>query len=330
MSDRVLRTIATATGVASIVLYAALIFAFGPDFARLVAAATAQSPPIFGGHIPQAGLSGVQLPPVDIFALDNDNTLWIKPACGGSFSRMVRVRPRLSNEQIIGIDFRPADGYLYAVSDNGSIYQIDTSPPGRGNIVLVGAINPRFGGGVQSLMDFNPVVDAVRLIGSNDQNYALVNNNGNLNVTAVQTKISYAAGDANAGIDPNLVGGAYTNNNPGAATTLFYGLDYDLDVLITIAPGANGSSATGGGQLTTVGRLLTFAGNPINITPTADADIYTDLQGGNHLIGVSGRTLFTIDLSTVQPGHDVTVRNITLGESGFIDIAAARLRRRCN
>lgn len=296
---------------------------------RATANAHPQSPAIFGGHIPQAGLSGVQLPPVDLYALDNDNGLWRWPACGRGFQREIKLRPRLSNELLIGIDIRPSDGFLYAVSDNGSIYQVDIDPPGRGNIIMVSAVNPRFGGGVQSLMDFNPVVDAVRLIGSNDQNFAVVNSGGNLNQTVVQTRIAYAAGDPNAGIDPNLTGGAYTNNNPGAATTLFYGLDYDLDVLIAIAPGANGSSATGGGQLTTIGKLLTFAGNPINITPTADCDIYTDPNGSNLLVGLSGRALFTLDPAQTAPGQDVVVRSIGLFDGGFIDVALDRVRRRC-
>lgn len=294
----------------------------------LIAATVHSQPSIFGGHVPQAGQSGVQLPPTDLYALDADNALWLWRACGNGFQRMIQVRLFNAGESLIGIDFRPADGYLYGLSDKGNLYQIDVSPPGRGNTILVSALNPRFAGGNQSLMDFNPVVNALRLIGSNDQNYAVVNNGSNLNQTVIQTRIAYAAGDRNAGADPNLVGGAYTNNVAGAQTTFFYGLDFDLDILITIAPGANGSSATGGGQLTTIGRLLSFDSNPINITPTADCDIYTDDQGNNLLIGLSGRTLFTLDPTLTVPGQDVTVRSITLGDGGFIDLAVDRVRRR--
>lgn len=310
----------------SIFVWAALVLLL---LLGIIAIVGKSQPPIFGGHIPQAGLSGVQLPPADIYALDNDNTLWRWPACGRGFAREIKLRPRFASENIIGIDFRVSDGYLYAVSDVGNIYQIDVTPPGRGNILLVSPINPRFGGGVHSLMDFNPVLDAVRLIGSNDQNFAIVNSPGNLNLTVVQNNIAYAAGDPNASIDPNLVGGAYTNNVVGARTTIFYGLDYDLDNLVTIAVGANGSSATGGGQLTTIGRLLRFDGNQINISPTADCDIYSDGQGNNLLIGLSGRTLFTLDLSQTVPGQDVRVRAVTLSNGGFIDIAVGPPGERC-
>lgn len=288
--------------------------------------------PLFGGKVPQAGQSGADLPPgVDLYALDTDNTIWLKRSCDPDFRRMIRIRPFLDGEALIGIDFRPSDGQLHALSDTGNLYQIDLTPPGRGNQVRIAAVNPRFAGGLQSLMDFNPVVDALRLIGTNDQNFAIVNSGGNLNQTVIQTPIAYAAGDPNAGADPALTGGAYTNNVAGALTTLFYGLDYDRDVLVTIAPGANGSSATGGGQVTTIGRLLRFDTNPINITPTADLDIFTDANGKNTLIGISGRTFFTIDVAAIVPGQDVTVRASPIADGGLIDIAAIKPpRRSCN
>lgn len=261
-----------------------------------------------------------QLPAVDLYALDADNSLSLFR--GNNFQRQIQVKCLDAGEVLIGIDFRPADGQLYGLSDRGNLYQIDITPPGRGNAYLVSSLSLRFAGGFQSLFDFNPVVDAIRLIGSNDQNFAVVSANGGLfNLTVMQTRIAYAPGDRNAGIDPNLVGGAYSNNVAGAQTTLFYALDYDLDLLVTIAAGANGSSATGGGQLTTIGRLLRSDGTAINLTPSADLDIYTDASGANTLIGISGRTLFSLDLAGVQPGYDQIVRAVTLRDGGFIDLA---------
>src|SRR5215475_12166651 len=127
-------------------------------------------------------------------------------------------------------------------------------------------------------MDFNPVLSAIRVIGSNDQNFAIVNSNGgNLNATAVQTAITYPVGDVNAGKDPNIACGSYTNNYTGATVTIFYAIDYDLDTFVTIQPATpGGSSATGGGKLQTIGRLVTPDGALINVAPTVDFDIYTD------------------------------------------------------
>jgi hypothetical protein len=272
--------------------------------------------------------SGVVLPKTSIYALNANNTIFVLQSGATSFSRLGRVTT--TNGNLIGIDFRVSDGRLYAVTDTGSLYTIGLTSSRLGDATLVSNLTPRFAGGFQSLMDFNPVLDAIRLIGSNDQNFAVVNSGGNLNATAVQTALSYMAGDVNAGADPNICAGSYTNNYVGATTTLFYGIDYDLDTLVTIQPATpGGSSATGGGKLQTIGRLVTPNGAVINVAPTADIDIYTDGNGGNSVIGVSGRTLFTIDLSQINPNlapgktQNVVARGITMPDDGgaFIDIA---------
>ena len=48
--------------------------------------------------------------------------------------------------------------------------------------------------------------------------------------------LAYAAGDPNAGANPNVVGSAYTNNFAGATTTTLYGIDSDLDILVDPEP----------------------------------------------------------------------------------------------
>lgn len=277
-----------------------------------------------------AQVTGLTLPSATIYALNLDNVIFSMAPGATSFTRLVRARG--VDGALIGIDFRPADGSLYALSDLGKLYTIDlTTGTTLGTATLVSTLTTRFSGGVQSLMDFNPVVNAVRLIGSNDQNLAVINSSGNLNVTATQTAMAYAAGDVNAGTDPNISGGSYTNNYAGAASTLFYGIDYDLDTLVTISTrSATGSSNTGGGQLQTIGQVVNARGVPINFTPTTDLDIYTDANGVNYLIGVSGRTMFTIDISQFnqqQPAlgttQKVVAKTVTMFEpgGGYIDIA---------
>src|SRR5215475_10376764 len=272
--------------------------------------------------------SGIIMPMTSIYALNANNTIFVLQPGATSFNRLGRVTT--ANGNLIGIDFRVSNGLLYAVTDTGSLYTIGLTSSGLGAATLVSNLTPRFAGGFQSLMDFNPVLDAIRLIGSNDQNFAVVNSGGNLNATAAQTALSYMAGDVNAGADPNISAGSYTNNYVGATTTLFYAIDYDLDTLVTIQPATpGGSSATGGGKLQTIGRLVTPTGARINVAPTADIDIYSDGNGGNSIIGVSGRTLFTIDLSKINPNlalgttQNVVARGITMPDDGgaYIDIA---------
>ncbi len=76
---------------------------------------------------------------------------------------------------LIGIDFRPADGQLNGLTDRGGLYTIDLSSRYFGASTKVSQVNPRLSGGFGALVDFNPVLNALRITGSNDQNIAVVN-----------------------------------------------------------------------------------------------------------------------------------------------------------
>jgi len=249
---------------------------------------------------------GVDLPNAPVYALTSDNAIYVLRQNSGQYVRLGRVNPS-DGGNLIGIDFRPADATsnrLYGLTDRGGIYNIVVGLNNFGSATLVSTMNPRFSGGFGSLIDFNPVVNALRVIGSNDQNLAVVNsaNGANLGTVAAQTKLAYAAGDVNAGKDPEIVGGSYTNNFVGATATLFYAIDHDLDTLVTIADKtATGSSNTGGGQLQTIGNFFDESGNRLNMSPTSDLDIYTARDGTNYLVGQTTRLLFSIDLSQINP-----------------------------
>ena len=222
--------------------------------------------------------------------------------------------------RLIGIDYRPSQSSnaaspmaLYGLTDTGKIYTIAISNLGGPTATLVGSLGASFDGGVQALADFNPVVDALRVIGSNDQNFAVLNNGGgNLNQTVPQSLMAYAAGDVQAGIDANLTAGAYNNNFPGATATLFYALDYARDTMVTIADlTATGSSNTGGGKLKTIGKLVDPQGRAINITPMAGIDIYTDPAIGNAAVISNGNTLYYINLASVNTALPIgTTQNV--------------------
>jgi uncharacterized protein DUF4394/carbohydrate binding protein with CBM35 domain len=279
------------------------------------------------------------MPRTPILALDTDNTIFILVPGTTSFVQLVRVPDGNVAGNLIGLDFRPAQGnnnVVYAVTDTGNIYTISLRAGSLGAATLVSTMTPGLPSGYQSLMDFNPVVDAIRLIGSDTLNYAVVKGaNGILNTTAVQTSLTYNANDVARGTVPKISAGSYTNNVNGATVTIFYACDYNRDSFVTIDPAAaGGSSATGGGVLRTIGPLVTSAGARINISSTADIDIYTT-NGINRLVGVSGRTFFTADLAQVTGAAALgTQKNIIapgipmnadLG-ARFVDVAAALTR----
>ncbi len=242
---------------------------------------------------------------VPIYALTSDNAIYVLRPGASQYVRLGRVNTDGGN--LIGIDFRPADNTptkLYGLTDLGRIYNIDVSTRHFGRIERISTMNPRFTGGFENIFDFNPVVNAIRVAGSNDQNLAVANgaDGSNLTSTVVQTKFTYAKGDVNFGKDPELSGGAYTNNFAGATSTLFYAVDHDLDTLVTIADKtATGSSNTGGGQLQTIGSFYDEQGRKLNMSPTTDWDVYTDRSGINYLVGQTTRLLFSIDLSQINP-----------------------------
>lgn len=249
--------------------------------------------------------AGLTLPNRNIYALTTDQALYILRPGASQYQRLGRINTP-AGDNIIEIDFRPSNNKLYAYSDFGRLYTVDLSSTNFGATTLVTTTNPRlttgFGGAV---LDFNPVIDAIRLIGQNDQNIAVTSSGGDLNTTVVQTKLAYVQGDPNFGQDPEITAGAYSNNVAGATTTLFYMIDHDKDTLVTIQDkNATGSSNTGGGRLQTVGPLVDSTGNRLNMSPLTTMDIVT-IGGVNTIVGQTTRLLFTINLSQVNPNLPV-------------------------
>jgi len=184
-----------------------------------------------------------------------------------------------ATENIVGIDYRPATGELYGISSFNQLYRIF---PLTGACVPVGPIGGLGLSGASFGIDFNPVVDRLRVVSEANQNMRI--NSTNAAVT-VDTALTYAVADPNFGADPNVVAAAYTNNFAGALSTTLYGIDSTLDILVLQNPPNNGT-------LTTVGALgvdvSDFAGFDINASGTA----YAALE----VAGVTG--LYTINLTS--------------------------------
>ena len=196
----------------------------------------------------------------------------------------VAVQGLQSNERLRGIDFRPADGQLYGLGSFNNLYTIDTST-GQASLVGGGNFAPGMNGSSFGF-DFNPVIDRIRVVSEANQNLVLNPNDG----TATQvTDLFYGAGDVNFGMDPSVVSSAYTNSFAGAATTQLYGIDTELDILVTQANSA--------GTLGTVGAL----GLDLNDTASFDISGTTGIAYGTVVSEDGAQSIFwTVDLATGQ------------------------------
>jgi len=125
-----------------------------------------------------------------------------------------------------GIDFRPSDARLYAVSTNGTAGQLYTINLATGAATAIGAGFTLTGNtSTRVSIDFNPVANALRVVTGSGQSYRVNANSGAL-----------IAQDTNITGNPLISGIAYTNNVAGAATTTLYAYDFLSDNLGTIIP----------------------------------------------------------------------------------------------
>jgi hypothetical protein len=175
-------------------------------------------------------------------------------AAPGSLSSGYFVSGLQNNETIVGIDFRPATGELYALGTTSRLYTLDTSTGAA--TAVAGQFSPQLNG-FNFGFDFNPVIDRIRVVAETNKNTVLNPVTGAVETTA--TDLSYGPADPNFGVDPSVVGSSYTNSFVGAASTQLYGIDTALDVLVTQANNA--------GTLATVGPL------GINATAVGGFDI---------------------------------------------------------
>jgi len=146
------------------------------------------------------------------------------------------------NETILGIDFRPATGQLYALGSSNRLYTVNTS---SGVVTQVGSPLSTTLNGFNFGFDFNPQIDRIRVVSEVNQNLVLNPITGAVQLVA--TNLFYPGTDANAGADPNVVDSAYSNNFAGTTSTQLYGIDTGLDILVT--------QANNTGVLGTVGAL---------------------------------------------------------------------------
>jgi hypothetical protein len=236
-----------------------------------------------------------------VYGLSNNNNLFsFDSATPSSILSGVFISGLQQNEQMLNIDFRPANGQLLGLGSSNRLYSIN---PASGVATAIGTgFSPPLNGNAFGY-DVNPVVDKVRVTSDADSNFRLDPNTGGL--TATDTNLAYAAADPNFGQDPSVVGAAYTN--PAAGLTTLYGIDSRLNTLVTIGS-IGGAISPNTGQLFTVGALGVDAANLVGFDIGPNGTAYAALQPTNS--GVSN--FYTINLVTGAATNQGTIIGGTL------------------
>lgn len=239
-----------------------------------------------------------------------------------------------NNENIVAIDFRPLTNELYALGSFGQVYTVNLATAALTAVGAgIGPIN-----GTAFGFDFNPSIDRIRLVTDVNKNYVINPITGALQAAA--TDLFFGPADPNFGVDPNVVGSAYSNNMAGVGATQLYGIDSGLDILVTQANSA--------GTLGTIGPLGLNTGNLVgldidspavgvnmayaSLTPTGGSvsNLYSiNLVTGlaTNLGSIGGGTLVT-DIAVIVTNEGVIIPEPTGFGIAAAAFAAKALRRR--
>ncbi len=251
-----------------------------------------------------------------IYGLSGNNLLRFEATAPATVTDIAAISGINSTLEVVGLDSRPATGQLYALAyNNGTgmaqLYTLNTT---TAVATAIGAAPVMLQANMGKVsMDFNPVVDRIRVLGSNNANYRMHPMTGA--VVATDGNLAFAANDVNAGKNPSIGAGAYTNSFIGSSSTTLINHDDSLQIFCTQVPPNNGT-------LNTIGSTEI----QVDLTDThTDFDIYFDGALGKNigyfvatLAASTTSSLFQVNLNT---GVAMFVGNIGANDLIINDIA---------
>lgn len=179
---------------------------------------------------------------------------------------------------VVGIDVRPANGMLYALSSSSKLYTVD---PRSGQATMVSALDKPWDGGGRTVVDFNPMADRLRVMGMNGTSFRINVETGQVTVDGT---LKYEAGSPLAGSMPRVTAAAYRNSVAGTQATGLYTID-------TLAGSYNMQAPPNDGVQKPIARL------DASLPPATAFDIETVGETNTGWI-LAGGTLMTIDVAT--------------------------------
>ena len=159
-----------------------------------------------------------------------------------------------AGEKLVGFDYRPSNGWLYALSQTGTLYTIDTATgAAKAGAKLMAAPDQKRPYtalmGSRFTVDFNPVADRLRVISDRGQSLRI----------NVDTGATITDGDINGGAaTTRITDGAYTNSMMGATATQLWVIDGANSMIYLQNPPNDGVLSMGKPLGVTVGSTHGF------------------------------------------------------------------------
>jgi hypothetical protein len=256
-------------------------------------------------------------PPTGIFLLTESKVIARVDAASPQTLRDVHlVTGLVLGERLIGIDVRPASGELFAVGavDMGAtaalrLYRVDLT---TGLATSISATPVSVTDGGRWGLDFNPIVDRLRIVSDANENLRLNPTTGaRADAPVNDTNLSPVGNQVIAvAYDRNVTGGAPTDST-------LYAIGRTASSLHTIG-GVNQTPSPNGGVLMTVGAL------GIALSSSADGGLDVFGAPGTAYAALTDATertaLYTIDLAT---GAATEVGVIGDGTTSVVGLAVA-------
>ncbi|MDM7459757.1 MAG: DUF4394 domain-containing protein [Paracoccus sp. (in: a-proteobacteria)] len=209
--------------------------------------------------------------------LTEDRTLVIFDTDSLSVTGMIEVE---GVARLHGIDIRPADSSLVAVTSDNRIVSIDPDTGVTTELSVMDRPLPETN--AQVVVDFNPTDDHLRLM-TGTTNHRVNIQTGEV---IVDGSLVFEAGDPNETATPQVVAAAHANSLGQPAETAMFDIDMALGALLQ-------QTSPNDGILVTIGKLGIAA--PGDVT---GLDIQTTKAMENTALLVTNNVLYTIDLDS--------------------------------
>ncbi len=238
----------------------------------------------------------------DTYAATSTNRLVYFKRSTGEIKSSADISGLAAGETLVGIDFRPADAALYALSTSGKIYTVDTAS-GAATLKSTLAADTADTSAPFAALDgevfgvnFNPVADRLRVVSNNGQNLRI----------NVDTGAATTDGALNPGT-PSATAAAYSNSFSVACRTRLYVIDASTNKLLLQDP-------PNAGTLAEIGSLSA----PDSTENWAAFEVVTASDGTNQAFSILpaavGATIYDIDLASADLDNPRTL-SLQTGES---------------